>query len=136
MQRTTASDEQRSFDLSYTLVAAGYAPPDETVSDGDALRLAVIAGLAKRDRLEDAKPIIAVLINTANIARLAIDRRYQSLWPVLEARLDPVADTADAAFIAAAEQKLAASPQSIVARAGVAEALNIASKETGSAGAH
>jgi hypothetical protein len=129
VQRTTASDEQRSFDLAYTLVAAGYSPPDETVSDGDALRLAVIAGLAKRDRLEDAKPIIAALINTANIARLAIDRRYQSLWPALEARLGPSADTADAAFIAAAEQKLAARPQSIVARAGVAEALNIASKE-------
>uniref|UniRef100_UPI00286E19EA hypothetical protein n=1 Tax=Sandarakinorhabdus sp. TaxID=1916663 RepID=UPI00286E19EA len=129
VQRSVASDEQRSFDLSYTLVAANHAPPDETVGDGDGLRLRVIAGLAKRDRLDDAAPIIAALINTANIARLAIDRRYQSLWPALEARLGPGADTADAAFIAAAEKRLAANPQSIVARAGVAEALNIASKE-------
>ena len=129
VQRAAASDEQRAFDLAYTLVAAGYAPAEQTVSDGDVLRLAVIAGLAKRDRLDDAKPIIAALINTANIARLAIDRRYQSLWPALEARLGPGADVADAAFIAAAEKRLAAKPESIVARAGVAEALNIASKE-------
>ena len=129
VQRSVAGDDQRSFDLAFTLVAAGHAPPDETVGDGDGLRLQVITGLAKRDRLEDAKPIIAALINTANIARLAIDRRYQSLWSALEARLGPGADTADAAFIAAAEQRLAANPQSIIARAGVAEALNIASKE-------
>lgn len=129
VQRATASDDQRQFDLSYTLVAAGYAPADESVGEGDNLRLQVIAGLAKRDRLDDAQPIIAALINTANIARLAIDRRYQSLWPALEARLGSGADTADAAFIAAAEKRLAANPQSIIARAGVAEALNIASKE-------
>ncbi|WP_156256529.1 tetratricopeptide repeat protein [Sandarakinorhabdus oryzae] len=129
VQHAAASDEQRAFDLAYTLVTANYAPAEETVSDGDALRLQVIAGLAKRDRLDDAKPIIAALVNTANIARLAIDRRYQSLWPALEARLGPGADIADQAFIAAAEKRLAASPQSIVARAGVAEALNIASKE-------
>ncbi len=129
VQRAAASDEQRSFDLAYTLVAANHAPPDETVGDGDGLRLSVIAGLARRDRLDDARPIIDALINTANIARLAIDRRYQSLWPALETRLGPGADTADAAFIAAAEKRLAANPQSIVARAGVAEALNIASKE-------
>lgn len=129
VQRSIASDEQRAFDLAYTLVAAGHAPPDETVSDSDNLRLQVIAGLARRERLEDARPMIAALINTANIARLAIDRRYQSLWPALEARLGPGADIADAAFIAAAEKRLAANPQSIVARAGVAEALNIASKE-------
>ena len=129
VQRAIAGDEQRSFDLAYTLVSAGHAPASDTVSDGDGLRLAVIAGLARRDRLDDAKPIIAALINTANIARLAIDRRYQSLWPALEARLGPGADIADAAFVAAAEARLAANPQSIVARAGVAEALNIASKE-------
>ena len=129
VQRAAASDEQRAFDLAYTLVTANYDPADEKVGDGDVLRLQVIAGLAKRDRLDDARPIIAQLINTANIARLAIDRRYQSLWPALEARLGPGADIADEAFIAAAEKRLAASPQSIVARAGVAEALNIASKE-------
>ncbi|WP_372914712.1 hypothetical protein, partial [Sandarakinorhabdus sp.] len=39
VQRSIASDEQRAFDLAYTLVAAGHAPPDETVSDGDNLRL-------------------------------------------------------------------------------------------------
>lgn len=129
VQRAVASDDQRAFDLAYTLVAAGYTPADETVGDGDAVRLQVIAGLAKRDRLEDARPIIAALVNTANIARLAIDRRYQALWPALEARLGPGADVADAAFIAAAEKRLAANPQSIIARAGLAEALNIASKE-------
>jgi tetratricopeptide (TPR) repeat protein len=122
-------EDDRKFDLALTLVTAGYAPADQTVADGDALRLMVIAGLARRDRLDEAQPVIAALVNTVSVVRLAIDRRFQSLWPGLEARLGPGADTADAAFIKAAEAALAKAPQSIVARAGVAEALNIASKE-------
>lgn len=121
--------EDRKFDLAFTLVNAGYAPADQTVGDGDALRLAVIAGLAKRGRLDEAQPVIAALVNPVSLVRLAIDRRYQPLWPGLEARLGPGADLADAMFIAAAEAVLAKAPQSIIARAGVAEALNIASKE-------
>ncbi|OSZ71959.1 hypothetical protein CAP39_00800 [Sphingomonas sp. IBVSS1] len=121
--------DDRKFDLALTLVTAAYAPADQTVGDGDALRLAVIAGLAKRGRLDEAQPIIAALVNPVSIVRLAIDRRFQSLWPALEARLGPGADLADAMFIAAAEKILARAPDSIIARAGVAEALNIASKE-------
>lgn len=122
-------DDERKFDLAFTLVSAGYAPADQTVGDGDALRLAVIAGLAKRGRLDEAQPMVAALVNTVSIVRLAIDRRFQGLWPALETRLGAGADAADAAFIAAAERALAKAPQSIIARAGVAEALNIASKE-------
>ncbi len=126
---SATSDDDRKFDLALTLVTAGYAPADQTVGDGDALRLAVIAGLARRGRLDEAQPHVAALINPVSLVRLAIDRRFQSLWPALEARLGPGADVADAAFIAAAERRLAANPDSLVARAGVAEALNIASKE-------
>jgi hypothetical protein len=122
-------DEARRFDLALTLVTAGYAPGDQTVGDGDALRMTVISGLAKRGRLDEAQPVGAALVNTVSIVRLAIDRRFQSLWPALETRLGAGADAADAAFIAAAERALAKAPQSIIARAGLAEALNIASKE-------
>lgn len=127
--RGQAEDDDRLFDLTFTLVSAGYAPADWTVGDGDTMKLAVIAGLAKRGRLDEAQPIIDSLVSTVSIARLAIDRRYQSLWPALEARLGPGADVADERFIKAAETALAQRPQSVVARMGVAEALNIASKE-------
>ncbi len=122
-------EEERKFDLALTLVTAGYAPADQSVGDGDALRLVAIAGLVGRDRLDEARPIVAALINPVSLVRLAVDRRYQPLWPALEARLGPGADLADAMFIAAAEKALAKAPQSIVARGGLAEALNIASKE-------
>jgi hypothetical protein len=127
--RGLAGDPQPRFDLAYTLVSAGYAPADQTVGDGDDLKLSVIEGLAQRGRLDEARPVIAALLNPVSLVRLGVDRRYQSLWPELEKRLGPGADVADAAFIAAAEQRLAAQPQSIIARTGVAEALNIASKE-------
>lgn len=129
VMRAAGEDDQRGFDLAFTLVTAGYAPPDQTVGDADALRLEVIAGLAKRGRLDEAQPVIAALRNPVSLVRLAVDRRFQSLWPALEARLGPGADVADAAFIAAAEKQLADNPKSIIARMGVAEALNIASKE-------
>lgn len=121
--------EQQRFDLAFTLVTAGYAPQDQTVGQGDDLKLQVIAGLAQRGRLEEAGPIIDMLLNPVSLVRLGIDRRTQALWPALEKRLGPSADTADAAFIAAAEKRLAEQPQSLIARSGVAEALNIASKE-------
>jgi tetratricopeptide (TPR) repeat protein len=121
--------EQQRFDLAFTLVTADYAPPDQTVGQGDDLKLQVIAGLAARGRLEEAGPIIDLLLNPVSLVRLGIDRRFQTLWPALEKRLGPGADTADAAFIAAAEKRLAEQPQSLIARSSVAEALNIASKE-------
>ncbi len=127
--RATAGDDERRFDLALTLVTAGYAPPEHTPGDGEGLKLLVIDGLAKRGRLDEAAPVIAALINPVSLVRLAIDRRYQSLWPALEKRLGPGADIADAAFVAAAEKMLAAAPASPIARIGVAEALNIASRE-------
>jgi hypothetical protein len=127
--REGASNEEQRFDLAYTLVTAGYAPAEQTVGDGDEMKLAVIAGLARRGRLDDAAPIIAALRNPVSLVRLGVDRRYQPLWPDMEKRLGPGADIADAAFIAAAEARLAKAPGSLVALSGVAEALNIASRE-------
>lgn len=122
-------DEARSFDVSYTLVQAGWAPQDTTIGDLDWLRMRVIQGLAKRERLPEAEPLVAGLINTTSLIRLAIDRRYQPLWPVLEKRLGPGADLADKAYVEAAKARFDASPDSRMARLGYAEALNIASRE-------
>jgi hypothetical protein len=129
VMRGLASDEERRFDLALTLVTAQYAPADQTVGDGDELKLAVIAGLVRRNRLDEARPIAATLLNPVSLVRLGVDRRFLALWPEMEARLGPGADTADAAYIAAAEARLAKSPTSLIALSGVAEALNIASKE-------
>lgn len=122
-------DANQKFDLAYTLVGAGYAPADQTVASGDALKLQVIAGLAQRGRLAEAQPFIDQLLNPVSLVRLAIDRRYQSLWPALEQRLGPGADTADAAYLQASKAAFDAAPDSIIARLGHAQALNIASQE-------
>ena len=127
--RALSGDRERRFDLAFTLVTAGFAPADQTVGDGDELKREVIAGLVARGRLEEARPVVAALVNPVSLVRIGVDKRTQALWPEMEKRLGPGADVADAAFIAAAEQRLAAQPQSIIARTGVAEALNIASRE-------
>lgn len=123
------TDANQKFDLAYTLVGADYAPNDETVAAGDGLKLQVIAGLAERNRIDEAQPFIDRLLNPVSLVRLAIDRRYQSLWPALEQRLGPGADTADAAYLKASKAAFDAAPDSIIARLGHAQALNIASQE-------
>ena len=122
-------DDNRRFDLAYTLVVAGYSAPDETVGAADTLKLQVIAGLADRGRLEEARPLIEKLINPVSLVRLAIDRRYQPLWPALEARLGPGADIADAAYLAAAKAAHDKQPGDAAARLGHASALNTVSRE-------
>jgi hypothetical protein len=123
------TDADQKFDLSLTLVGADYAPRDEAAAAGDGLKLQVITGLATRDRLDEALPIIEKLINPVSLVRLAIDRRYQSLWPALEKRLGPGADLADAVYLKASKAALDAAPDDLVARLGHAQALNIASQE-------
>ena len=122
-------DEAPAFDLAFSLVAAKFAPDDVTLGDLDRVRMTLIHGLHKRGRLDEAGPAIAQLINPVSLVRLGIDRRFQSLWPQLEARLGPGADTADEAFVAATKARLDRQPQSLIARLGHAEALNIASRE-------
>jgi hypothetical protein len=63
------------------------------------------------------------------LVRLAIDRRFEAIWPQLEARLGPSADTADARYVAATKARFDKNPKSLIARLGYAEALNIASRE-------
>ncbi len=127
--RAIKSDEVRAFNTDYALVAANWSPPDATLSDADWLRLRLINSLVKRDRLEDAKPIIEKVLNPVVLVRLGIDRRFQALWPMIEARLGPGADLADARFVDAAKARFDKQPKSMIARLGYAEALNIASRE-------
>lgn len=119
----------RQFDVVYTLLGAGYAPAEAGLTGLDQLRMMVITGLANQQRLDDAQPFIDALLSTTSIAQLAIDRRFQPIWPALEARLGPGADKADDAYVTAAKAAFDAAPTSMKARLGYAEALNIASHE-------
>ncbi len=127
--RSAQTDGNRGFELDYALVTAGWSPPDATIGDLDWIRQRLATGLADRDRLDEARPVIAAILNPASLVRLGIDRRFQTLWPEIEARLGPGADTADAAYVSAAKARFDKTPASIVARLGYAEALNIASRE-------
>ena len=129
IMRAVADDKTRAFNLDYALISAGWTPADMTVGDVDWLRLRLITSLADKDRVDDAKPIIDQVLSPVVLVRLAIDRRFEPLWPMLEARLGPSADTADARYIAAAKARFDKEPKSLIARLGYAEALNIASRE-------
>jgi len=122
-------DDNRSYELDFALNAAGWQPDDATLEDTDRLRLRLITALAKRDRLDDARPVFDAVLSPVVLARLSIDRRFAPLWPAVEKRLGPGADAADAAAVAAAKARFDARPASLIARLGLAEALNIASRE-------
>ncbi len=129
VRRAIDADAARSFDLDYALNAANWSPPDTTLGDADNLRLRLVAGLVARDRIEDARAIVDQLLNPVALVRVGIDRRFVLLWPQVEKRLGPGSDTADAAFVAAARARFERQPKSLIARLGLAEALNIASRE-------
>jgi hypothetical protein len=127
--RAAQADRNRGFELDYALVTAGWSPPDATLADQDWLRLRLATGLVERDRLDDARPVIAKVLNPVVLVRLGIDRRFAALWPEIEKRLGPGADIADAAYVGAAKERFDKTPASLIARLGYAEALNIASRE-------
>lgn len=129
VMRAIKKDETRAFNVDFALVSAGWQPADATLADLDWLRLRLITGLARRDRLDEAAPVLAKVLSPVVLVRLGIDRRFQSLWPGIEARLGPGADIADNAYVGAAKARFDAAPTSLVARLGYAEALNIASRE-------
>ena len=126
---TTAENRNRGFELDYAMVTAGWAPADATIGDLDVLRLRLATELVDRDRLDEARPVIAAILNPATLVRIGIDRRFVKVWPEIEARLGPGADIADAAFVGAAKARFDKAPDSLIARLGYAEALNIASRE-------
>lgn len=127
--RAAQADKTRGFELDYALVTAGWSPADATLADQDWLRLRLATGLVERDRLDDARPVIAKVLNPVVLVRLGIDRRFAALWPEIEKRLGPGADIADVAYVGAAKERFDKTPDSLIARLGYAEALNIASRE-------
>lgn len=129
VMRAIAKDDQRSFELDFALQAANWAPADATLGDVDWMRTRLVAGLVKRERIEEARSIVDTILNPVQLVRLGIDRRYAMLWPQVEKRLGPGADFADAAYVGAAKARFDAAPKSLVARLGYAEALNVASRE-------
>lgn len=123
------ADDQRRFDLAYSLAAVDWDPRDGKIGDGDAVRLLVMNGLARRDRIDEVAPILAKVQDPAVLLRLGVDRRFASLWPEIERRLGPGARTASEAFVAAAKARYDKAPTSLLARQGYAQSLNIAARE-------
>ena len=127
--RAAQGDGNRGFDLDYALVTAGWAPPEATVAHLDWARLRLITGLVAGDRSDEARTVLAGILNPVVLVRLGVDRRFVALWPEIERRLGPGADIADAAYVGAAKARFDTRPDSLIARMGYAEALNIASRE-------
>ena len=127
--RAAQDDASRGFELDYALVTAGWAPPEATVASLDWARLRLITGLVERDRIDEARVVLGSVLNPVVLVRLGIDRRFAALWPEIEKRLGSGADIADAAYVEAAKVRFDKTPNSLIARMGYAEALNIASRE-------
>ena len=129
VMRAAQGDKDRAFELDYAMVTAGWSPPDSTLADLDWLRLRLVTELVERGRIDDARPVVAAMLSPVVLIRLGIDRRFAKLWPEIEARLGPGADIADAAYVGATKARFDKEPNSLIARLGYVEALNIASQE-------
>lgn len=124
-----AKDEARAFDLDSALVTAEWTGDTADEATLDAVRMRVIDGLLTRGRSEEARAMLADVLEPGMLLRMGIDRRYASLWPAVEARLGPGARTASAAAVERARLRFDKAPDDLTARRAYAQALNLAARE-------
>lgn len=83
--RDLAAAKDARFELELALASRGYGVASEP-GRVDWIIADAILGLVERDRLDEARPLVARLIDTSTIIEMTVDRRYQPLWPTLEAK--------------------------------------------------
>ena len=122
-RRGLRDDEARLFDLDYALVLAGWSPED-SIDSLDVVRLDAIAGLLRRDRREEAAELLAAVSKPEVLMSVAIDRRYEPLWPAAEAKLGAKGEKAAQGWLALAKAAFEAKPESLPRRADYIDALD------------
>ncbi|MDT7935282.1 MAG: hypothetical protein RQ833_11885 [Sphingomonadaceae bacterium] len=127
LQETRTKSPEAAFNLKLVLLQSGYTGGygPEGLDD---MRASVVEGLATRNRLDEAQPIAAELRNPNQMAKLAVDRRFERLWPSLESRGGPGFKTAIAGWAEATAATSKADPNNMKALAAAMQALRYAGK--------
>lgn len=87
------ANPQARFDLVAALTRAGFTGRDEPGAV-DWIVAEAIEGLIARGRADEARRYVAQMLDPTTIVEMLVDRRYQPLWPDLEARAGPGGVTA------------------------------------------
>jgi len=125
--RDLDGDKNMQFELAMALASRGYDLADQP-GRVDWIVAYAILGLIERDRDDEARALVPRLIDTSTIIEMMIDRRYESLWPALEAKAGPQARTALAAERAAIEAAWRRDPGNIERTADYANSLQAAGR--------
>lgn len=84
----SADGEAANQAMSLALFDAGYAAGNDFGGVGFIERQA-IDGLVAQGRIGEAKARLDRMVDVRNLAGMAVDRRYEALWPALESALGP-----------------------------------------------
>jgi tetratricopeptide (TPR) repeat protein len=101
--------KDRLFDLESALIDADYGHL-EAPGDCDWMIKDVLVGLIVRNRTDDAKVLVARLIDPDIAVAMLIDKRFEALWPTLEQRAGPDVSQLSRTYLAAIEARLLAQP--------------------------
>jgi tetratricopeptide (TPR) repeat protein len=110
--RDLADDREARFELELALASRGYDVEGEP-GRVDWIVADAILGLIERDRVEEAPALVPRLIAASTLIEMMVDRRYQPLWPTLEAKVGRRFEAALAAERAAIEAAWRHDPDNI-----------------------
>lgn len=101
------------FELALALASRGY---DVAAEPGavDWVTAEAIVGLLRRDRADEARPLVARLTDAPTLIEMLVDRQYRALWPEIEAKAGPRAGQAMAADLAATRAAHQRDPKNLV----------------------
>lgn len=117
------------FEVDFALLAAGWLRGTPEEGDRDGLRGGVIQGLVARDRLEEARALLAEIRSAQTLMLMGIDGRLRTLWPEVEAKLGPRGQPLLEQDVARTRAVFEAAPDDLDARFAHAVALNAANRE-------
>lgn len=100
--------------ISAALGRIGYGGDD--FETRDLLAVSTIEQAVKADDVEAARFLAATLESTEVIESILTDRRYEPLWPALEARIGPKMEQPRTAALIAAERRHKAEPHDLMAK--------------------
>lgn len=90
------------FEMALALASRGYNDADEPGAV-DWIMAEAIVGLLRRDRADEARPLLARLTDASTLLEMLVDRQYEPLWPDLEAQAGPRGARAMATDLAATQ---------------------------------
>lgn len=110
------------FELALALTSRGIAG-GEAPGAMDWLKAEAIVGLLRRDRVDEARPLVSGLIDASTLIEMLVDNQYRPIWPEIEAKAGLGGARAIASELAAVDAVRKADPANLKLTSGYLRAL-------------